>query len=70
MSRKCIAKLANSKKTVFALIDNGNETFSVLKLCENYDGNVHGGIRRTWRTVITGVDKIAARSKFYENVNK
>lgn len=69
MARKCIAKLMNQKtKTVFALVNDGDETFSVLRLCENYDGKVRGGIARTWRTVASKVDKIAARDCFYKKI--
>ncbi len=71
MKRKCIAKLMNEKtRTIFALIDNGNETFSVLKLCENYSGRVHGGIAKTWRIVVSNVDKIAARHCFYNRISQ
>ena len=69
MTRKCIAKLMNQKtKTVFALVSDGGDAFSVLKLCENYNGQVRGGISKTWRTVVSGVDKTAARHCFYKKV--
>lgn len=69
MIRKCIAKLMNKKtKIVFALVDNGDDTFTVLKLCENYDGKVKDGIRKTWRNVVSRVDKIAARHCFYSKI--
>ncbi len=71
MARKCIAKLMNENtKTVFALVNNGDETFSVLKLCENYDGKVRGGIRKTWRAVVSKVDGIAARHCFYGKIGR
>jgi hypothetical protein len=70
MSRKCIAKLMNKKtKSIYALVDNGNDTFSVLKLCENYNGQVKGGISKTWRYVVSNVDKIAAKHSFYNKVD-
>lgn len=53
--RKCIEKRASKNGAVFALIDNGNSTFGVLELCENYDGQVRGGIRKTWRYVKAAV---------------
>lgn len=69
MTRKCIAKLMNKKtKTIYALVNNGDETFDVLKLCENYNGKVRGGISKTWRTIVSKVDGIAARHVFYNKV--
>ena len=29
--------------------------YAVYKLCENYDGRVRGGIRKTWRLVADGL---------------
>ena len=69
MARKCIAKLMNQKtKTIFALVNNGDDTFSVLKLCENYDGKVKGGIRKTWRYVVARNIEVCARDTFYKKV--
>ena len=62
---QCIAKQINQKtQAIFALIDNGDTTFSVLKLCENYDGHVRGGIRKTWRSVVDKVSETTARQTF------
>lgn len=67
--RKVAAKLMNKKtKVVYALVNNGDETFSVLKLCGNYNGQVRGGMAYTWRTALSNVDKIAARHYFYNKI--
>ena len=29
--------------------------YAVYKLCENYDGRVRGGMRKTWRVVADGM---------------
>ena len=55
---KAIAKAANRKGVVYALVDNADATFTVYKLCENYDGKVKGGISKQWRYV-AGVDRVS-----------
>jgi hypothetical protein len=69
-TRKCIEKKANQKGTVFALVvnDAAYQSFSVLKLCENYDGKVRGGIRKTWRTVLASANEAAARELFTRRI--
>ena len=59
---KCIEKRANARKEVFALCEIFGKGFEVLKLCENYDGKVQGGIRKTWRVVKAGMTEIEAKT--------
>jgi hypothetical protein len=47
-NQKAIAKAKNSKGTIFVLVDNGDGTYTVLKLSENYDGRVRGGLSKRW----------------------
>ena len=48
--KKCLDKQTSPKTGErYALVDNGNGTFSVMTLCSNYDGHVPGGVRQTWR---------------------
>ena len=61
---KCIAKKANPKGEVFALCSMTRGGFSVLKLCENHDHNVRGGIRKTWRYVVSAATEMEARTVF------
>lgn len=62
MNKKCIAKAVNLKGTVFALVRG--EYWEVLKLCSNYDGQVRGGIRKTWRVVDQNLNESTARSLY------
>lgn len=64
MSRMCISKQANKVGTIFALIADGEDKYSVFKLCENYDGKCKGGIRKTWRVVQSKMEKSVAESLF------
>lgn len=50
---KLIKKAQNKAGTWFAIaqLDNGNQV--VYKLCSNYNGNVRGGISKSWRGVMT-----------------
>ena len=48
---KCIDKDQNSSGAWFALVQNDDLTYKVMKLCSNYDGKVLGGISKTWRYV-------------------
>ena len=55
----------NAKGQTFSLgRDKAAGTFGVYKLCENYDGKVRGGIRKTWRVVASGLEYAAARNIF------
>ena len=63
MSRKTISKKANSKGVVFALVTDGN-TWEVWKLCENYNGQVRGGIEKQWRYVAKNLSEQTARELF------
>lgn len=49
VNKKFQTKAQNKAGTWFALValDNGN--FLVYKQCTNYNGNVYGGISKTWR---------------------
>ncbi len=65
---KCIEKRASAKKIVYALCAMNDGTFQVQKLCENYDGKIKGGIRRTWRLVERGLNETEARWLFGKKV--
>ena len=67
MTRKTISKKANSKGTVFALVSDG-VTWEVWKLCENYCGQVRGGITKTWRCVQAAMGEQAARDLFARRI--
>lgn len=62
-NRKVISKKANGKGAVFALVA-GDAGFEVWKLCENYSGQVRGGIARQWRYVKKDMEESAARALF------
>jgi hypothetical protein len=62
-NRKCIAKRANKAGKVFALV-KGDSSFEVLALCENYSGQVRGGMSRQWRHVAKGMTQEAAQALF------
>jgi hypothetical protein len=70
MNRLTLEKKANSKGVIFALVASADpkETngFEVWKLCENYDGKVKGGIRKTWRYI----DKDMSRQEAEHLYNK
>lgn len=69
MTRKVAAKLQNKKTGfVYALVNNGDGTFSVLKRWENYDGKVRSGISYRWTEPCKSVSKAQAREYFYEKV--
>ena len=67
MIRKTIAKQANSKGTVFALL-SGPSGFEVWKLAENYYGQVRGGITRSWRYIEKNMTEEKARAMFNRRV--
>ena len=62
-TRKAIAKRTNSKGITYALVTDGT-MFEVWKLCENYNGNVRGGISKTWRYVKKDMLEQEARKLF------
>lgn len=63
----CIKKGKNKAGTVFALVQNDDATFKVLKLCSNYDGNARRGVSKTWRYV----DNKSGGSRMeYESANE
>lgn len=52
----------NKVGTRFAIWrENRKGTYSVMKLCANYNGRVRGGIKYTWRYLEKGLDWAAAR---------
>ena len=63
MGRKVIRKKMNSSDDVYALVTDG-QTYEVWKLCVNYDGNVKGGVRKTWRYIEKGMSKESAEKLF------
>lgn len=69
MTDKLIKKALNQKtQTVYALSVGTDGTFGVYKLCSNYDGAIRGGIRRTWRWIVRGVDQTTAQKTFKRRV--
>lgn len=44
----------SAKGVIFAPGKSG-KGYMVYKLCENYDGRVRGGMRKTWRVVADGL---------------
>jgi len=65
---KTLAKFAPGKDT--------NGTYRIYKLCANYDGQVRGGIRHSWRWIAKGLTLNEAKAllnkrcgiKIYEDV--
>ena len=62
-TRKTVSKKANAKGVVFALLTDGI-AWEVWKLCENYNGQVRGGIEKQWRYVEKGLTEETARKLF------
>jgi hypothetical protein len=62
-TRNTVSKKANVNGVVFALITDGI-TWEVWKLCENYNGQVRGGMEKRWRYVEKGMTEDAARKMF------
>lgn len=50
-----IEKKQNKRGTWFAVLEKETDLHAVYKLCENYDSNCKGGIRKTWRIVKDGL---------------
>lgn len=73
-----LAKGKNFRGVIFALIKdvtpivNPDHTlsykpsFGVYRLCENYDGRVKGGTRKTWRYIKKDMTIDGARALFFE----
>lgn len=53
----------SSKGTVFAP-GKSESGYLIFKLCENYDGQVRGGIRKTWRYVADRLTLEQAKTEF------
>jgi hypothetical protein len=60
---KTIEKKINKRGIVYALVAD-ESTFSVWKLCENYNGQVRGGIAKAWRYVEKNLTEEAARKLY------
>lgn len=45
-------------------------SYSIYKLCENYDGMVRGGIRKTWRVVASGLSLGDAKALFEKKLGR
>jgi len=71
MSANPVGTGKDSKGRVFALTRNKlTDTYGVYQLCENYDGKVRGGIRKTWRYIIKDVDYATARQLWNKKTSK
>lgn len=59
---RCIHKAVSSNKArfAFALMQTTETTFSVVKEFCNYDRQVPGQIRKTWKTVLTRLNAAEA----------
>lgn len=68
-SRKAIAKQANAKGVMFALVQ-GDESFEVWVLRENYNRECKGGMKKTWRYVAQGLTRDAAEKLFTRRIGK
>lgn len=55
-------------KVIFAPGQDENGSYRIYKLCENYDGMVKGGMRKTWRWVAKDLDLIAAKTLLEKKV--
>jgi hypothetical protein len=44
--------------------------YMVYKLCNNYDGNVRGGVRKTWRYVADGLTLENAKALMEKRVGR
>lgn len=53
----------STKGVVFAPGQN-ESGYLIFKLCENYDGQVRGGIRKTWRYVADRLTLEQAKAEF------
>jgi len=49
------SQACKSAKGVIYAPGKSNTGYTVYKLCENYDGRVRGGTRKTWRVVADGL---------------
>jgi len=67
--RQTLKKAANSKGDFFFALVSDGVTFEVWKLCKNYDSNVKGGTRQTWRYVEKNMSKEKA-VKMFSNKTK
>ena len=58
MNFKAIKRGANAKGTIFAMVQYSDRSkYGVYKLCSNYCGNIKGGVRKSWRCVISKVSR-------------
>lgn len=53
-----------STKGVVYAPGTDSKGYMLFKLCENYDGKVRGGIRKTWRYVADGMTLDEAKALF------
>jgi hypothetical protein len=44
--------------------------YVVYKLCENYDGNIRGGVRKSWRVVANGLTLEEAKALMEKRVGR
>lgn len=69
MKGKCIAKGKNKKGFIYALLHMNTGLWEVWALCENYNGKVKGGIRKTWRYCDKGMSESDARHLYSKKLN-
>lgn len=69
MSKQAIDRKTNKSGVIYCLCkDIEKNTYEVWVLRENYDGKCNGGIRKTWRYVKVGMEKIQAVQFFNKKV--
>lgn len=56
------AKQNPKTKAIFAPGQAEDGSYTIYKLCSNYDGSVRGGVRKTWRYVSKGLTLAQAKA--------
>lgn len=64
MSQVFTKQARKSKRGVVFAPGKSDSGYLIFKLCENYDGQVRGGIRKTWRYVADRLTLEQAKAEF------
>lgn len=65
--KTAVKKAMNDKGVVFAVVAE-KDSYEVWKLCENYDGQCRGGVRKTWRYLKQNMNRAEAFTLFNKRV--